>query len=215
MPNFDRFGKRWAVSGTTSAPTSNQADSGFSCLGQTPPSVELFNALFQILDDKDNWLYSRISEILLAAGSTPNDATQNQLLNALRTLFAPGMMAITSSQGIVVPAGVTRMRVRLWGAGGGGGGAYGAFGAGSGGGGGGYTEGIFQVTPNASIYVTIGTGGQGAPASAIYTAQPGGTTSFGSYCSATGGAAGIGGNGAIGSGSVQGGMGFGGALNLQ
>jgi hypothetical protein len=215
MPNFDRFMKRWAVTGTTSAPTANQADSGFGFLGQTPPSVELFNAIFQALDDKDNWLYTRISEILLAAGITPTDATQNQLLNALRTLFAPGFMSVTASQSIIVPAGVTRMHVRLWGGGGGGGGSYSSSGAGTGGGGGGFTEGIFPVTPNASIFVTIGLGGIGAPAAAIYTAQNGGTTSFGSFCSATGGAAGVGGAGLIAFGSVPGGMGFGGTLNLQ
>lgn len=215
MPNFDRFNKRWAISGTTSNPTANQADSGFSFLGQTPPSVELFNAMFQMLDDKDNWLYLRITEILLAAGITPTDATQNQLLNALRTLFAPGFISVTASQSIIIPAGVTRMHVRLWGGGGGGGGCYSAYGAGGGGGGGGYTEGIFPVTPNASVFVTIGLGGQAAPSTAIYTAQNGGTTSFGSFCSATGGIAGAGGAGIIASTAAPGGMGFGGTLNLQ
>lgn len=214
MPNFDRFGKRWAVTGTVTAPTANQADTGFSFLGQTPPSVELFNFIFQALDDKDNWLYLRLSEVLLAAGITPNDATQNQLLTALRTLFAPGMISVTTSQSIIVPAGVTRMKVRLWGGGGGGGGAFGPLSGGGGGGGGGYTEGIFPVTPNSSIAVVIGTGGLGAPASAIYTAQSGGTTSFGSFCSATGGGPGDGGNGAIALATGNGGSGFGGNINL-
>lgn len=215
MPSFNRFNKRWAATGVIAAPTDNQSDSGFSFLQNNPPTVELFNAIFQQLDDKDNWLYQRLAEVLGAAGMTPTDATQNQLLSALRTLFAPGMLSITSSQSIIVPAGVTRMHVRLWGGGGGGGGAYSDGGAGSGGAGGGFTEGIFPVTPNASIFVTIGLGGAGAPSSAIYTAQAGGTTSFGSLCSSTGGSGGLGGAGVSASGPVTGGMGFGGTLNLQ
>ena len=215
MPNFDRFNKRWSATGVTAAPTDLQSDAGFAYLQNNPPTAELFNALFQRLDDKDNWLYSRVSEVLLAAGITPTDATQNQLLTALRTLFAAGLISITATQSIVVPAGVTRMHVCAWGGGGGGGGAFGQNSAGTGGAGGGYTEGIFPVTPNASILVTVGKGGLGAPASNIYTAQAGGTTSFGSFCSATGGAAGLGGNLGYASGAVTGGTGFGGNINLQ
>lgn len=215
MPNFDRFLKRWASTGVVTNPGASQADTGFSFLADKPPTIELFNALFQILDDKDNWLYLRISEVLLAAGIQPSDATQNQLLTAMRTIFAPGMMAIQTSQAIIVPAGVTRMKVRLWGGGGGGGGSIGGNSAGGGGGGGGFSEGIFPVSPNASIFVTVGAGGAGAPGAAIYTAQAGGTTSFGSFSSATGGTPGGGAaGGAIGT-AGTGGSGVGGIINLD
>jgi len=53
------------------------------------------------------------------------------------------------------PAGVTRVRVRVWGGGGGGGGNH----AGSGGGGGGYAESIVNVTAGTSYTVVVGSGG--------------------------------------------------------
>ena len=63
-----------------------------------------------------------------------------------------------SNQSFTVPAGVNWIYVKLWGAGGGagraGGWAYGADG-----GGGGHTRGLIPVTPGATIYVVVGSGG--------------------------------------------------------
>lgn len=83
----------------------------------------------------------------------------------------------------VVPAGVTRVMVEVWG-GGGGGGASSQTGAGGGGGGGGggYGRQILTVIPGASHSVTIGAGGGSGGA--------GGTTSFGALMSASGGTGG-------------------------
>ena len=83
----------------------------------------------------------------------------------------------------VVPAGVTRVMVEVWG-GGGGGGASSQTGAGGGGGGGGggYGRQFLTVTPGASHGITIGAGG-GAGGT-------GGTTSFGTLLSASGGTGG-------------------------
>lgn len=215
---FSRFKKRWSATGVVASPTDAQSDVGFGYLGANPPTVELFNAIFQGLDEKDNWLYTRIEEVLLAAGVTPAEATSNQLLTALRGLFAPGMWIglAGAPQSFIVPAGVTRVKARLWGGGGGGGGASGAGGAGTGGAGGGYCEGVFSVTPGASIFVTVGSGGLGGPPSNGLGAQFGGTTSLGSLASASGGAGGL---GSVGLGIVTGvvppGGGAGGYLNLS
>jgi Glycine rich protein len=63
-----------------------------------------------------------------------------------------------ADQTFVVPAGVTYIYAKLWGAGGGaaraGGWTYGADG-----GGGGHTRGIIPVTPGITIYVKVGSGG--------------------------------------------------------
>ena len=56
---------------------------------------------------------------------------------------------------LLIPPGVSRIKVELWG--GGGGGAYGG-----GGGSGGYSTGIFTVTPDDLINILVGLGGDGA-----------------------------------------------------
>lgn len=215
MSNFwARFNKRWSATGTTAEPTDLQQDTGFSYLGANAPSVELFNALFQNLDEKDNWLYARIVEVLAAGGITPSEATPAQLLPALRALFQPGFAAFGTSQSFIIPAGVTRVKVRAWGGGGGGGGSYGPISAGSGGGGGGYTEGIHTVSPGASVFITVGAGGAGSASLSVNSAAAGGTSSFGSFCSASGGGPGTGGTNVISATGSTAGMGTGGTLNL-
>src|SRR6218665_1024053 len=86
----------------------------------------------------------------------------------------PVTQAFTSSGSYVVPAGVTSLTIEVVGAGGNGGGN-----GGGGGGGGGYASGVYNVTPGASIPITVGTGGAG---------PGGGTTSAGMLLSAPGGA---------------------------
>ena len=84
------------------------------------------------------------------------------------------------------PSGCTKVHVHVVG---GGGGAYSGAGGsnGSPGGHGGSTEEVIDVSGVSSVTVTVGAGG----ASPEHTAaSAGGTSSFGSYCSATGGGAG-------------------------
>jgi hypothetical protein len=90
----------------------------------------------------------------------------------------------------VCPVGVIKVFGRVWGAGGGGGGANSSNFA-QGGGGGGLAEGIFTVVPGTTYIITVGQGGAfgttiGGPG------LNGGSSSFSSFASATGG---IGGNG--------------------
>lgn len=215
MPFWNRFGKRWAATGVVAEPTDNQADAGFAYLGANPPTVEQFNGILRNLDDKDNWLYTRITEVLIAGGVTPTETTQDQLLIAMRTLFQPNMAVYTESTAFIVPASVMRVKVRLWGGGGGGGGSFGPNGAGSGGGAGGYCEGIFSVNPSNSIFVTVGLGGTGSRTNEIYSAGFGGLSSFGTFCTAFGGNAGSGGLNNPANTSGAGGGASGGILNLN
>ena len=64
MPGFDRFGKRWGSSGQVETPTDNNANLGFAFLGSEPPSAELHNQLFQWLDEKDNYLFALLNEVM-------------------------------------------------------------------------------------------------------------------------------------------------------
>ena len=63
-----------------------------------------------------------------------------------------------SDQSFTVPANVTWIYVKLWGAGGGAGRA-GGWNYGADGGSGGFTRGLIPVTPGATVYVKIGSGG--------------------------------------------------------
>jgi len=111
---------------------------------------------------------------------TFNDTTQQN------TAFVGGRAQVFTSSGtFTVPTGVSAAKITVVGGGGGGGSKTGSgtYGGCGGGGGGGvavlYTTGL---TPGASVSVTVGSGGAAATA--------GGTSSFGAFCSATGGAAG-------------------------
>ena len=96
----------------------------------------------------------------------------------------------TSSGTFTVPAGVTSLEVEVYGGGAGGAGASGSGGVSPTGGAGGYGRTILSgLTPGASITVTIGAGGAGSSGS-VGTGSAGangGTTTFGTYATATGG----------------------------
>lgn len=103
-----------------------------------------------------------------------------------------------------VPSGVYSLDVEGWGAGGGGGGCASSSVPSSGGGGGGYGRKICAVTPGQVITVIVGTGGPGGT-SAPTNGTAGTATSFGSFFTCNGGAAGIANNSSYGlGGSVTG-----------
>ena len=132
----------------------------------------------------------------------------------------PGFSSIVSysNSGVfIVPAAVTRAKVRIIGGGGGGGGNT-TQGGGGGGGGGGYAESIIPVNPGQTIAINVGAGGAGGSngsGTAVGNAgQNGGTSSFGTAMAATGG---IGGGGSLVGGqgnSGPGGVGQGGTVTM-
>lgn len=116
---------------------------------------------------------------------------QSQVFNPISGVFGNGNVRIFSSSGTwTVPPGVANVRARCFGGGGG-----------AGAGGGGFTMlAIYGLSGVTSVAVTVGAGGPPTFA--------GGTSSFGSYCSATGGMWVSGGSGA-------GGTGIGGDINTS
>lgn len=122
-----------------------------------------------------------------------------------------GAQAFVTSGTYTVSAGVTRIKVRVWGAGGAGGAGTGG-GGGGGGSGGDYGEGIFVVTPGAAFTVTIGAAAAGSAGAGLN----GGATSFGALISALGGLGGTASTslGSPGLGGSPASAGSGGAINL-
>lgn len=88
------------------------------------------------------------------------------------------------------PAGVSKVKVRVYGGGGGGASDTASAPAAGGGAEGGYWEGIFDISAVSSVSVTVGTGGAGAP-SIGNNGSPGTASSFGVYASAQGGSGGV------------------------
>lgn len=126
--------------------------------------------------------------------------------NPFSGVFGNGQIEIfPTSRTFTVPLGVASVRVRVWGAGG--------SGNNSGGGGGGFAMRVIDVSTVSSVAVTVG--------DAVFNTA-GGTSSFGSFVSATGGAVGSnppGGTGVGGDVNYTGGAGAtsagsGGAANL-
>jgi len=116
----------------------------------------------------------------------PTSPVLSWKLPFLRPGFGSGVQSFTTSGNFVVPPGVTQVEVELWG---GGSGTFASVaGTPSGGGsGGGYArKRVVGLNPGQQITVTVGSGGSGG---AVGGAAPtaGGTSSFGSFVSATGG----------------------------
>ena len=94
-----------------------------------------------------------------------------QAFNPITGVFGTGQVQFFSASGTwSVPPGIGKVRARVWG-----GGGY------ANGSGGGFSlKAIYDLTGVTSVAVTVGVAGSSSPTT-------GGTSSFGSYCSATGG----------------------------
>ena len=100
------------------------------------------------------------------------------------------MVVFTASGTWTIPAGITKAKVTIQGAGGGGASSISTCQmAGNGGGGGATIKYVTGLTPTGTVACTIGAGGAGAISGAT-NGGAGGTTSFGAYCSVTGGGGG-------------------------
>ena len=169
----------------------------------------------------DAYTKTEIEDLL---GKLSGLINQGNIDIAALALAVQNMTPMVSGQQIFSAAGVfdfvvpldakhnSVFEIEVWGGGGGGGGVPGDGPAGGGGGGGGYSyKRLTGLIAGSIIKVTVGAAG--APGVAVKTyGQPGGTSSFGDYLSATGGRGGA--SIATSSASVLGGLGVGGDLNM-
>ena len=126
------------------------------------------------------------------------------------------MQVFTTTRTWTKPAGVTKVKVTVVSAGGGGGGAeyVTAANGGAGGGGGGSAIEIIDVTGTSSETITIGAGGAGGRGT--NDGVDGSASSFGAFCSATGGGGGVAGAGhTVWSAGGAGGVASGGDANID
>lgn len=120
---------------------------------------------------------------VVTSGSAITASTDQRLLEGNQRIRR-AVISATGSTSWIVPANVTKIRIRQWGAGGGGGGGgggEGSFGGGNGvaGNRGGYVEAVLSVTPGATVTVVNGPGGSGGSGGA-FNVSGGGNGSAGS-----------------------------------
>lgn len=139
----------------------------------------------------------------------------NWKLPSLSPGFGAGVQAFTASGTFVVPIGVSRVEVELWGGGSGSFASTSSMASGGGSGGGYARKRIAGLTPGQAIAVTVGTGGTAGATGGI-GAGAGGTSSFGGFVSATGGSLNSSASTANPqNGAIPGGTGVGGDVNLM
>lgn len=135
-------------------------------------------------------------------------------LPSLHPGFGAGVQSFVNSGTFVVPAGVTQVEVETWGGGAGSFASISTSPSGGGAGGGYARKRVTGLTPGQSIVITVGAGGAGGTLLGGFAA-PGGTSSFGSYVSATGGSLNVlASPGSPQNGATPGGNGVGGDVNL-
>lgn len=122
-----------------------------------------------------------LAQVALSVGQTVitnSNITDERVIPILTLINTPTIQVLTATGTWTKPADCRKVKVTVVGGGGGGGGNYGG-----GGGGSGASIKYIDVTAISSVSVTVGSGGG--------SETTGGTSSFGAYCSATGGGAGV------------------------
>lgn len=188
------FGIVWAQDGTVEAIEEAQWRAGWAFIGATPPSVEQFNKVMQIQDQKANWLYQQMLAVFTAAGETPTVGDLTSLRDSLNGMYGRGRLlgirVLTNTQVYTPTTGTGAVDIEFIGSGGGGGGApntgAGAQAAGGGGGAGGYGR-KYLTTGFAGALVTIGNPGVGVLGAAGTAGQ---ASSFGALMTIGGGSGG-------------------------
>lgn len=222
---FTAFGYQWAQDGSVYNWDDNQYKQGWATIGSVPPSVEQFNRVHQVVDQKANWLFAQLQAAAAATGVTLAASDLDGLLKVLNIFTVGRLLGVRIFDAVgtytyTPTPGTGKVRVRVIGGGGGGGAVSGAtstlFLAASGGASGAYSESLL-TSGFSGITVTVGAGGAGGTAGGAGGA--GGTSSFGSIMSASGGGGGLGGGLAASSvRSIGGGIGgsaVGGQINAQ
>ncbi len=86
---FDAFGYKWGQAGTAFNWDDAQYKLGWSTVGSVPPSVEQFNRIHQVADEKANYLFEQIKKAVTDAELTMSAGSTDTLSKAIRALSLP------------------------------------------------------------------------------------------------------------------------------
>lgn len=93
---FDNFETLWAQAGALEVIDENQYKAGWAYIGATPPSVEQFNKVQQLSDQKAAWLFAQIKELAEQGGF----ALTASMVDALTRGIAASMQAGSAIIGV-------------------------------------------------------------------------------------------------------------------
>lgn len=93
------FTYKWAQTGTVEAIDDAQYKAGWSFIGATPPSVEQFNKVHQVQDEKSNWLYQQMLAVFTAAGETPTVGDLTSLRDSIQANLVAGFTGLNAVNG--------------------------------------------------------------------------------------------------------------------
>ncbi len=88
---FPSFNYKWAQTGQSITMDDTQYKLGWAYIGTTHPSVEQFNKVFQVADEKSNFLYRQIQNAVTSRGLTMAASNDNSLRDAINTLLPVGV----------------------------------------------------------------------------------------------------------------------------
>ena len=94
---FSSFGYKWGQDGSTYNWDDAQYKQGWATIGSVPPSVEQFNRIHQIADEKANYLFAHLQQAVLDAGLTLTPSGTDSLAKAIRALSLPVYETVPSS----------------------------------------------------------------------------------------------------------------------
>lgn len=95
------FGYKWGQDGTVETLDEAQYKAGWSFIGATPPSVEQFNKVHQIQDEKSNYLYEQMVAIYAAAGVAPAAGTLTSLRQSLRRMLGGNVTGLIAGSTVL------------------------------------------------------------------------------------------------------------------
>lgn len=81
---FSSFGYKWGQDGSVYNWDDAQYKQGWATIGSVPPSVEQFNRVHQVADEKANWLYQQIKAVTDNASLALSAAASDTLLKAIQ-----------------------------------------------------------------------------------------------------------------------------------
>lgn len=101
MDFFDGFSAEWAQNGQVYDWAREQYEVGWATIGDSKPSVEQFNAVHQIADQKANWLYRQLAHTAgdrgVSVGRHDEDVLTRILNRQLEAIYPVGSVYINAS----------------------------------------------------------------------------------------------------------------------
>ncbi|HWK70049.1 MAG TPA: hypothetical protein VNS29_04325 [Burkholderiaceae bacterium] len=104
---FSAFGYAWGENGAIDQWVDTQYKLGWASIGSVPPSVEQFNRVHQIADQKANWLYGQLKAAATANGVT---LAAGDLSALVQILAATAPDASSTKKGLIEIATATEAK---------------------------------------------------------------------------------------------------------